>query len=284
MIGRGAVARPRRELAADQQTRPRRELAAGEHTRPRREPLADERARPVSAMVLAELSHDLRAPLASLRLLVEGLSDGVLADERRSEYLAQMQTQVSLLTAMVNDLHSQSRVQASDAAARREPVDPRELIHRAAETMRIQAEARGVLLECAASTGLPVICANALQLHRVLVNLVENAIRHTEPGGSVTLRAKATFGGIEIEVQDDGDGIPEVDRKRVFQAFYGRDGEHSPARSGLGLAMAEAAVEAHGGRIWLGDSAGGTCVHIMLPASAPRRRRRRRGHTSLREF
>jgi signal transduction histidine kinase len=232
---------------------------------------------------VAEISHDLRTPLASLRLLVEGLSDGVLGDEDRHAYLAQMQTQVSLLTELVDDLHALSSTHALSSmhageSSSREAVDPNDLIDRTLAAMRIQAEARGVVLQREASAILPVICANALALQRVLVNLIENAIRHTDAGGHVTIRAHPSLGRIELEVQDDGDGIPAHERGRVFRAFYGHDGEHSVARSGLGMAIAQAAVEEHGGRIWLDDSPQGTRVRITLPTSAPRARPASRSH------
>jgi signal transduction histidine kinase len=231
---------------------------------------------------VAELSHDLRTPLASLRLLVQAMSDGLVEDEQRSAYLAQMAAEISLLTEMIDDLHSLSRAQAGDPAQGHETVDPHELIDRAAAAMRIQAETAGVRLETDAARDLPVILADRLQLHRVLVNLIDNGIRHTGEGGNVAVLAHAALGGVEIEVENDGDGIPAQDRDRVFDAFYSPDGGRSPARSGLGLAIARATIEGHRGRIWLDDPGRGTRFRIWLPAAASRQLRRRRSHDSPR--
>jgi signal transduction histidine kinase len=178
-----------------------------------------------------------------------------------------MQTQISLLTAMVDDLHSLSRVQAGERPDLREAIDPSDLLARALDAMRIQAEASEITLRSAPVAGLPVICGHSLQLHRVLVNLVENAIRHSAPGGEVRLRARRLRGGLEIEVEDEGDGIPTDDRERIFYAFYGRDRSRSGKRSGLGLAIARATVEAHGGRISVADCSQGARIRIWLPAA-----------------
>jgi signal transduction histidine kinase len=241
---------------------------------------ANERPGPPAPRLLAELSHDLRSPLASLRLLVEGMSDGVLEEEERAEYLARMHTQISVLADMVDDLHALSRTQAGDRVAARQAVDPHELVDRALATMRTHAEAAGITLARDSAAGLPVICANPLQLHRVLVNLIENAIRHTAAGGRVLVRARPSRGGLEIEVEDDGEGIPAEDRERVFGAFYGRDRNSSNARSGLGLAIARGTLEAHGGSISVADSPRGARLRLWLPG-APARRHRRRADDSL---
>jgi signal transduction histidine kinase len=116
------------------------------------------------------------------------------------------------------------------------------------------------------------------------MNLMENAIRHARPGGKVVVRAERTLCGVEIEIEDDGDGIAVEDRDRVFDAFYGADGRGSLARSGLGLAIARATVEAHGGRIWLADSRCGTRVRFSLPASSERRPARRNDHARRANF
>jgi signal transduction histidine kinase len=255
---------------------------------PRHDGNAQEQPSPASPRLLAELSHDLRSPLASLRLLVDCLSDGVLSVRQRDGYLAQMATQISVLTAMVDDLHAVSRFEAGDRAGAFEAgdragafeagdragafeaVDPRRLVERALEMMRIQATAAGVVLELDAPAPLPVICANPLQLHRMLVNLIENAIRHTDEGGSVILRAHPARGSLVIEVEDEGDGIPAADAERVFTAFYGGDRAGSAARSGLGLAMARATIAAHGGHICVAACSRGTRLRISLPVAPSR--------------
>ncbi|MBV9000722.1 MAG: HAMP domain-containing histidine kinase [Solirubrobacterales bacterium] len=216
-----------------------------------------------AAQLLAEFSHDLRTPLASLRLLVGALRDGLVEPARRDDHLASIEHMVSLMTELVDELHSVAREEAS--GSRTEWISPRGLIVAAADTLRIQAEAGGVVLEFDVPPCLPTIRGNRVQLHRALVNLLENAIRHARNGGSVAVHAQPALGGVEIEVEDDGEGIAAEERAAVFTAFYGRDRRGSEARSGLGLAIAHAIVDGHGGRIWLAESAAGTRVRLSLP-------------------
>jgi signal transduction histidine kinase len=221
-----------------------------------------------SARMVAELSHDLRTPLASVGLLVGALRDGLVEPELRDEYLARIEQQVSLVTELVDELHSVAREGAPGWMT--ESISPQALIEAVAETVRVHAEASGVVLEIDAPPCLPTIRANRLQLRRALLNLLENAIRHARDGGRVAVHAQRALGGVEIEVEDDGEGIADEERAHVFTAFYGGDRRGSPARSGLGLAIAHATVEAHGGRIWLAESAAGTRVRLSLPAATQR--------------
>jgi signal transduction histidine kinase len=120
----------------------------------------------------------------------------------------------------------------------------------------------------------PLANADAVRLQRVLFNLIQNAIRHTPPDGTVTVRtARAGADGgvdhVEIEVADTGTGIPSADRERVFIPFERLDPARSDAGAGLGLAISRAIVEAHGGRIWIADAAAGTSVRVRLPTPQP---------------
>ena len=108
--------------------------------------------------------------------------------------------------------------------------------------------------------------ANPEQLQRVLFNLLQNAVRHTPPDGSVVVRAERAEAGIEIEVADTGAGIPAEQRERIFDAFVRGDDARSGEGAGLGLAISRAIVEAHGGRIWIVDAPVGTRVRFSLPA------------------
>jgi signal transduction histidine kinase len=111
--------------------------------------------------------------------------------------------------------------------------------------------------------------ANPEKLQRVLFNLIHNAIRHTPADGGLVVRAEPVGAGIEFEIADTGDGIRPEEREHVFTAFYcgGTDWARTNPGSGLGLAVSRAIVEAHGGRIWLADTAIGTRVRISPPAA-----------------
>jgi len=214
--------------------------------------------------MVAAVSHDLRTPLASLRLLVEAIDDGVATGETRERYLGEMQTHVEALTALIDDLFELSRIEAGEISWTMRQVELRGLIDDTVAAMRAPAEARGVVLAAELPAEEVLAQANAEKLQRVLFNLIQNAIRHTPADGSVTVRARSAGGNVEIEVADDGEGISAADGERVFDAFYRGDESRSEDGAGLGLAISRAIVEAHGGRIWLDDGAPGTRVRFTL--------------------
>jgi len=214
--------------------------------------------------MVAAVSHDLRTPLASLRLLVEAIDDGVVTGETRERYLREMRTHVEALTALIDDLFELSRIEAGEISWTMRQVELRELIGDTVAAMRAPAEARGVALAADLPAEAVLARANAEKVQRVLFNLIQNAIRHTPADGSVTVRARAAGGGVEIEVADEGDGISAADAERVFEAFFRGDESRSEDGAGLGLAISRAIVEAHGGRIWLDDSGPGARVHFTL--------------------
>ena len=214
--------------------------------------------------MVAAVSHDLRTPLASLRLLVEAIDDGVATGETRERYLGEMRTHVEALTALIDDLFELSRIEAGDIAWSMNQVEVRELIDDTVASMRAAAEARGVTLAADLPAAGVTARANAEKVQRVLLNLIQNAIRHTPADGSVTVRARTGSGGVEIEVADDGDGIGAGDGERVFEAFYRGDEARSEDGAGLGLAISRAIVEAHGGKIWLEPSTSGTSIRFTL--------------------
>ena len=216
--------------------------------------------------LVAAASHDLRTPLASLRLLVESIDDGVATGETRDRYLAEIRTHVAVLSGLVDDLFELSRIEAGDISWTMRQVELGDLIGDTVAAMRAPAEQRGVRIAAELPPGEVLAEANAEKVQRVLFNLIQNAIRHTPADGSVTVRARAAAGGVEIEVADDGEGVPAADGERVFDAFYRGDAGRGEDGAGLGLAISRAIVEAHGGRIWLEDTSPGTRVCFTLQA------------------
>jgi signal transduction histidine kinase len=215
--------------------------------------------------LVAAASHDLRTPLASLRLLVEAIDDGV-AGEDRDRYLSEIRTHVGVLSDLIDDLFELSRIEAGDIAWTMRTVELGDLIGDTVAAFRTSAEERGVHLAAELPAEKVVAEADAEKVQRVLFNLIQNAIRHTPADGSVTVRAKGGPGGVEVEVADSGEGIPAGQGERVFDAFYRGDSARGEDGAGLGLAISRAIVEAHGGRIWLEDAAPGTRVRFTLPA------------------
>ena len=214
--------------------------------------------------LVAAAPHDLRTPLASLRLLVEAIDDGV-AGEDRDRYLREIRTHVAVLSDLIDDLFELSRIEAGDISWTMRRVELGDLIGDTVAAFRTSAEERGVHLAAELPSEKVVAEADAEKVQRVLFNLIQNAIRHTPADGSVTVRAKGGPSGVEVEVADSGEGIPAGEGERVFEAFYRGDSARGEDGAGLGLAISRAIIEAHGGRIWLENAHPGTRVRFTLP-------------------
>ena len=217
--------------------------------------------------LVAAVSHDLRTPIASLRLLVEAIEDDIVDGETRRRYLATMQTHIHSLSAMIDDLFELSRIEAGDIDWSMRQVELALLVDETVVAMRPEARARQVELRSQLGDGELSAHADPEKIQRVLFNLIRNAIRHTPADGSVTVRAEEGADAIEIEVADTGDGIPAGERERVFDVFFrgGANAARDSDGAGLGLAVARAIVETHGGRIWLAPANQGTRVRFSLP-------------------
>jgi signal transduction histidine kinase len=228
---------------------------------------AEEQAR---RQLVAAVSHDLRTPITTLQLVAEGLSDDIFEPERGREQLRLISTHVRALGALIEDLFELSRLEAGDVQWSVQQVHVDDLVRETIDAMRPQAEAEHVAVRAELEQPLSTARGNPEQLQRVLFNLIQNAIRHTPADGSVVVRAERGEGaGLEVEVADSGSGIEPALRERIFEPFV-----QGPARvagqtgsAGLGLAIARAIVEAHGGRIWVAPSNSGAHIRFSLPAA-----------------
>lgn len=225
-----------------------------------------ERAEEMRRKLVADVSHDLRTPIASLRLLVEAVDEEVVDEETRRRYLATMRTHIGSLSTMIDDLFELSRLEAGEIDWSMRQVELALLVDETVAAMRPEARARDVDLRSQLGDEPLSARADPERIQRVLFNLIRNAIHHTPADGSVTVRAEARPDAIEIEVADTGEGIPTADRGAVFEPFNrGSDTSRSGDGAGLGLAISRAIVETHGGRIWIAPAEMGTRVRFSLP-------------------
>jgi signal transduction histidine kinase len=271
--GLDAVARGERQIAIETSARDELRALADSANAMIAQLATEERARTQSEdarrNLVAAVSHDLRTPITSLRLLTEAVGDDIVDGEQRGVYVERMRTHIGALSTLIDDLFELSRLEAGDITWSLHQVELQELVQETIEAMRVQADAKGVQVTATLPAQPTLARANPEKLQRVLFNLIQNAIRHTPADGSVVVRAEPCGGGIEIEVADTGSGIAARDRAQVFTAFYrgGEDAARSGEGAGLGLAVSRAIIEAHGGQIWLADSAQGTRVRFRLPAA-----------------
>ncbi len=220
--------------------------------------------------LFAAISHDLRTPLASIRVSMEALVDGVVSDEAtRERYLRTACSEVERLSLLIDDLFELTMIDSGELQLRLETLHVEDVLAETIDIFRPQVERAGIRLRYEPAGATPVVLADPHRLGRVVYNLLQNAIRHTPYDGTIVLRTAGGDGGIKVVVSDSGEGIAAGDLPYVFERFY--RGEKSRSRdrggSGLGLAIARGIVEAHGGRIWAESVPGrGATFAFTLPA------------------
>ena len=218
-----------------------------------------------------ELAHQLRTPVASISATIEAVREGVLpADE---ETLATLGEQSRRLSRLVDDLEVVSRAQERQLLLNPEPVAIAGLVDAAMSAHRESFRAAGVELSSSVARGIPAVTVDPDRIQEVLGNLLDNALRHTPSGGTVSMAARPGDDKKKptalIEVKDSGCGFPEGDAERIFDRF-----EKAPdsTGSGLGLTIARAIVEAHHGSLTARSAGAGQGARftITLPAGLPR--------------
>jgi signal transduction histidine kinase len=278
VLARGMTS-PLREMAAAS-----RAMARGEHDRRVTATSSDEvgeLARAFNTMasdlgevdrmrreLVANVAHELRTPISGLQATLENLVDGV--EQPDPQTLALMHRQVQRLGRLVTQLLDLSRLESEGLQVERGRVDVAGLLVAAANEARLQVDENGNPVELVVETDPHDLCAygDRDRLHQVVANLIDNAVRHSPPGGRVLVRGTATGDGVAIAVADQGPGIPATEAARVFERFYRVDRARSSADggTGLGLAIAHGIVDLHGGSIAVEQPRGGGCrMLVTLP-------------------
>ncbi|MCE9622090.1 MAG: HAMP domain-containing histidine kinase [Actinomycetia bacterium] len=232
---------------------------------------ADERERLTSArqLLFIGIGHDLRTPLAAMRAAIESVQDGVAPDPAR--YLSAAIGELDNVQALLNQLVEFARIESGQRVTKGEVVSITEIAHEAVEAMTPLAARRLVSLQITAD-GPCQANANALDVGRAIRNLLENAIRHSPSERTVSVfvaddPADDRPAGVQVTVRDQGEGFPAAFREHAFDPFTRADSARTAhsGHAGLGLAIARALVQQHGGRAWLGHEPGGD-VRLWFPA------------------
>lgn len=223
--------------------------------------------------LLSDVAHELRTPLATIGAYVDGLADGIV--QPGPDAWATLQTETHRLGRLVDDLQKVSRAEERQLDLRVAPVPPGELVTVAVQAAAHAYEAKGVGLEVEIERRLPPLVVDRDRLEEVLANLLENALRHTAAGDRVVVSAARRGDTVQLAVADNGEGIAPEHLERVFERFYRVDEARSRATggSGIGLTIARALIEAHGGRIHA-ESSGpgrGAIFVVTLPAQTTAR-------------
>jgi signal transduction histidine kinase len=212
--------------------------------------------------LVANVSHELRTPLTALQATLDNVADGIQPVD--PETLGAMRRQVRRLGRMVEQLLDLSRMEAEGAPLDRRAFAVAKLLHRVRDEALLHGR-DSVDVQIQAADGLTLV-ADEERVHQVLTNLVENGLRFSPPGGKVVVRASEHDEAIRLEVTDEGPGIPEDSRERVFERFYSVDESRSGGGAGLGLAIARWIVDLHGGAIRVEEAPSHGCrVLVDLP-------------------
>lgn len=231
---------------------------------------------------LADVSHELRTPLTSVQGFSQAMAEGALhSPDEYAEAGRIIHEEAGRMQRLVDDLLYLSRIESGQIVLEKEPVDAGELAR--AALRRLERRAAEAAVQLVLDVGVaPSIVGDSRRLEQVLDNLLDNALRHTPPGGTITVRVALTGNSpsglgsrnttpatVEIVVHNTGSTIPPDDLERIFERFYSR----SPGRSGLGLAIAREMVEAHGGKLVAYSSAEkGTEFVVSLPGMPAQQR------------
>lgn len=224
--------------------------------------------------LVANLSHELKTPLAAVRGYAESLEDGALDDRQlATRFLAGIVTNCRRLEALLADLLTLARMESLDVTEVLEPVDLDELVQDIVDDAAPRLETSGLRLELDLAAPASLL-GDRKALERMVSNLVENAIAYNRPGGFVAVRLLQHESHFELVVEDGGIGIPTAAQARIFERFYRVDGSRvrSEGGTGLGLAIVKHAAQRHGGRVEVSSCEGrGSRFTVILP----RLRRRR---------
>lgn len=224
---------------------------------------------------VSSVSHELRTPLTSIRMFVETLQSGRIEDpERIEECLDLLSQETDRLSRMIERVLSWARMEAGRRTYDPEPVAVAELVEHTLAAFRSQRMMEEqVHLDLDLPEGLPAVRVDRDAIVEALVNLLQNAVKHTAPPRKIEIVARVVGSELGLTVADDGPGIPVADRKRVFEKFYQSDTRLSSPTganrgSGLGLSIVRAIVHGHGGRVELETEEGqGSRFTLWLPTA-----------------
>jgi signal transduction histidine kinase len=221
---------------------------------------------------VATVAHELRTPLASMRMLVDTLREGRYHSEQQvAEYLDLIASENLRLSRLTDNFLTLSRLERNEHAIHLTPTPPQSVVAQAVNSMRAKLEMPGCNFQLDVPEDLPDIAGDREALALVLANLLDNAVKYTGDEKKITLHARAASGRVFISVTDNGLGLSRAERKNVFKQFYQVDQKLSRSRSGcgLGLALVRHIVEVHGGRVDIESQLGrGSTFTVSIPIAS----------------
>ena len=204
---------------------------------------------------MANVSHELRSPITSIAGFVQGMEDGTIPPEEHAHYLAIVGDETRRLNKLITSLLVLSRLERDDAALEYHNFDICEMLRRAIIRRVPELESKKLEIECDFVIEPCMVSADSDRIEQVVINLVDNAIKFTPEGGTITLRTWREGDKCFVRVKDTGIGILPEDRPRVFERFFTVDRAHTSGKgTGLGLSICQRIMEMHGQSIVLEDT------------------------------
>ncbi len=217
---------------------------------------------------VANVSHELRSPITSIRGFAEGMAEGVIPPEEHPAYLRLVADESNRLSRLVEDLLQLSRLERDDARLEMTEFDMNEMMRRAVIRRMNDLDARKQEVECDFRADPCRVRADSERIEQVVINLLDNAIKFTPEKGKIILRTEILDGEARITVWDSGAPVPEEDRARIFERFFTSDRAHTSGKgTGLGLSICQRIMEMHGKEIRLTDTEDGAGFCFTLDAA-----------------
>ena len=214
---------------------------------------------------VANVSHELRSPITSIRGFAEGMADGVIPAGEQPKYLRLVANESKRLSGLIDDLLALSRLERDDAKPEMTVFDVNEMLRRAVIRRMNDLEAKRIDVGCEFEEERCEVRADSDRIEQVVINLLDNAIKFTPEGGKITLESAAKDGIAEITVRDSGCGVPPEDREKIFDRFFTADRAHTAGKgTGLGLSICKRIMEMHGQSIRLLDTDEGAAFRFTL--------------------
>ena len=218
---------------------------------------------------VANVSHELKTPLALIRLFAETLELGrVPTEEKAKQYYRVINKESQRLTQLINNILDFSRIEAGRKEYRFAPTNVGRIVSEVLEAYRFQIEQQGFELSVDVEPGLPDVEADSEALGQALLNLVNNAIKYSRETRSLVLAVRGASDKVLISVTDRGIGVPKAEQRKIFEKFYRGEASlvHETKGSGLGLSLVEHIMEAHGGSVEIESAPGkGSTFTLVLP-------------------
>ncbi len=218
---------------------------------------------------VANVSHELRTPVSSIKGYAETLLEGAIEDkENARDFVSIIHQDSDRLAKLIDDLLDLSKIESGKMKMAFLPVDAAALIKRSVAVIENQAKEKNISLKADLPAQLPKIQADETRFSQVMINLLDNAVKYTPEGGTVTISTSIKEKFLQVEVSDTGIGIPESDIPRIFERFYRVDKAHSRelGGTGLGLSIVKHIVQSHGGQVWLKSEPGqGSTFSFTIP-------------------